>query len=204
MRPAVNRSIVQKSVCLAAIAFCGTGALAQDAPDNFVGGYAGAELGSIEHHFYLKAVQNGSTIAGRYFRNWGVGGGAFAGYDFRLTQTWRAGLEAEATFGGDDNVARFANGTELRLSPRYGYRATVRLGPTLGSRTWLYALGGYGGNRYRISNSAGVADVHQWGSSFVVGVGIEHRLSRRLGLRLDYKHVDNQTHEFLVGLPIRF
>jgi hypothetical protein len=43
-----------------------------------------------------------------------------------------------------------------------------------------------------------------WGSSFVVGGGVEHRLSARAGVRLDFKHLDNQMSQLLLGVPFRF
>ena len=42
------------------------------------------------------------------------------------------------------------------------------------------------------------------GSSFVVGGGAEYRIDRRYGVRMDVKHVDNQTGQAFVGVPIRF
>jgi outer membrane immunogenic protein len=68
----------------------------------------------------------------------------------------------------------------------------------------VYALGGYGGNRYRLAGTAPVADAHQWGSSFVVGGGAEYALRRGVGVRLDMKHVDNQTWQLMLGVPLRF
>jgi outer membrane immunogenic protein len=182
-----------KSFRLAAAGWAGlaAAAAAQPADPAFTGTHAGGEAGVVEHHFFLGTLSGGTTIDRRYHRSRGAGGGVFAGHDLAVSPRLRVG-------------AVFANGTSLALKPRYGYRLTLRGGAVVGSGLLVYATGGYGGNRYRIGDSAGVTDVHEWGSSFVVGAGAEYRLSRRAGLRLDYKHVDNQTHHFFVGVPVRF
>jgi outer membrane immunogenic protein len=173
-----------------------------DAP--FTGPYAGAEAGIVEHHFYLETSVGGTLVDERYHRSWGVGGGAFAGADFAVSASLRLGVEAGVTVGGADNRAAFPAGASLELDPKYGYRLTVRGGVVVGSDLLLYASGGYGGNSYRVSNSAGVANVDQSGSSFIVGGGAEYRLSPRVALRLDFKHVDNQSNQLLIGIPVRF
>jgi outer membrane immunogenic protein len=186
------------------VALVGGAASAAPAEGAFTGPYAGAEAGSLEHHYFLE-TRNGAIILNRgYRRAWGVGGGVFAGYDVALGRRLRVGAEAGLILGGASNPTVFANGTSLVLKPRYGYRLTLHGGGLLTKRIFAYAIGGYGGQRYRLSNSAGVIGIEDSGSSFVVGAGAEYRLSRRAGLRFDYRHLDNQAHEFFVGLPVRF
>lgn len=179
-------------------------ATAQSGSPTSTGLYAGAEGGIIEHHFFIQTTANGVSDAGRYYRAWGVGGGIFLGNDFRIAPRLRAGVEASITTGGADNVANLGSGRELRYSPQFGFRTTARVGALIGDRSMFYILGGYGGNRYSITNTARVDDTHAWGSSFVIGTGLQHMISRRLGIRVEYKHVDNQSHQFFVGLPVRF
>jgi outer membrane immunogenic protein len=61
-----------------------------------------------EHHFFIDTtdLQTGTTD-GRYYRAWGVGGGAFVGYDHAVSDRVRLGLEAGLSFGGD-NPRRFS------------------------------------------------------------------------------------------------
>lgn len=193
----------KRMMILAAVASSApASAIAQtDAP--FTGSYVGAEAGGIEHHIYLETETAGAS-EGRYHRKWGAGGGVFAGHDIAVSSGLRFGGEVALTTGGEDNVVAFSNSTELRLTPRYGYRVSVHGGPVIGSALWIYASGGYGGNRYRVRNTASVTGVEDWGGSFLVGAGAEYRLSSRLGLRVDYKHVDNQTHQIFLGVPVRF
>jgi outer membrane immunogenic protein len=196
-----------KSLHLAAAgcaALAGSAAAAAPADADFTGPYAGAEAGIIEHHYFLETTAGGAIVNRGYRRSWGAGGGVFAGHDFAVSRRLRVGGEAGLVLGGATNRTVFADGSSLALKPRWGYRLTLRGGALLGSRLFAYAIGGYGGHRYRVSNSAGVTGVEESGSSFIVGAGAQYRLSRRAGLRFDYRHLDNQTHEFLVGVPVRF
>jgi len=197
---------VMVAVCIAAGG--ATGAAAQSPggdPAAFTGPYAGLEAGLHEHHFFLRETfPSGATSEGRYYRSWGLGGGAFVGHDWKLSPTIRLGGEAGISVGGKTDEARFGNGSYYAQHPRYGYRVTGRAGIVLGGDTLLYGTFGYGGHRYRLDNPAGVFGGHEWGSSFTVGGGVEYRMSRHVGLRLDFRHLDNQMSHLLIGVPIRF
>jgi outer membrane immunogenic protein len=192
-KPALALSLA----CLSSSAF------AQEAP--FVGGYAGAEAGLIDHHYWLTETSaSGTVLSDRYYRDRDFGGGIFAGYDVAVASRIRIGGEVALTAGGGDPEAVFQDGTSFIKRPRYGYRLVARAGFVPVDRVLLYANGGYGGNRYELGGTASVADAHEWGSSFIVGAGIEVRASERIGLRFDFKHVDNQSNQWLLGVPIRF
>ena len=171
----------------------------------FSGPYAGAEFGVHEHHFYIKQtnIVTGAT-QGRYYRAWGIGGGAFAGYDLPLSPRLRLGAEAGLSFGGKGPVAHFPDGTSYAQHPQWGLRGTARAGYLLTDNLLAYGTFGYGGHRYRIDNTAGVSDAHAWGSSFTIGAGLEYRLSPHAGIRLDFRHLDNSMSHILVGIPFRF
>lgn len=128
---------------------------------------------------------------------------AFGGYDIPVSPRIRLGGEIGISIGGASPVARFDVGT-YRQRPQWGYRATAKVGHLVGRRTLAYGTFGYGGHRYRIDNRAGVLDAHPWGSSFTVGAGVEHRLSDRASVRLDFRHLDNSMSHLLIGVPIRF
>jgi outer membrane immunogenic protein len=175
------------------------------AAQDFTGAYAGAEAGLIDHHYWLsETTSNGETISDRYYRDKDFGGGVFAGYDIAVAPRIRVGGEVALTAAGGDPEAVFSDGSTHQQRPRYGYRLIARAGYIPIDGVLAYANGGYGGNRYRIGGTAAVADAHEWGSSFLVGVGIEARASKRIGLRFDFKHVDNQSNQWLLGVPIRF
>lgn len=186
----------------AAALFGAATAHAQQAP--FTGAYAGADAGVIEHHFYLDVTVNDRPYSSRYYRDTGFGGGGFAGYDLAIARRWRIGGELEGTIGGGTPEAVIRDGYRYGQSPRFGFRATGRLGFVATPRLLLYGKGGYGGNRYRLTGNFAVQDAHGWSSSFAVGGGAEWRVTERVGLRLDYTHVDNSSNQLLLGIPIRF
>lgn len=171
----------------------------------FTGPYAGAEIGAHEHHFYLDLInrQTGET-RGRYYRAWGIGGGAFAGYDLAVVPRLRLGVEAGISLGGAGPEAHLPDGSFYVEHPRYGFRGTGRAGFLLSDRLMAYGTFGYGGHRYRLDTSDGVAGAHDWGSSFTIGAGLEYRASQRVGVRLDFRHLDNQMSHILVGVPVRW
>lgn len=179
-------------------------AIAQDPA--FIGPHAGVEAGVLEHHFGILVEENDVLVRDEYQRSWGAGGGAFAGYDFELSARARFGIEAAVVVGGDTNTARITqNATELSLSPRWGYRLTGRAGLLVRPNVLVYVSGGFGGHRYKLrSNSAGVARPPLSGDSFILGGGVEYQATPRIGVRFDFKHLDNQTNQFFVGVPIRF
>lgn len=184
-----------------------TGEPTADGPQRraFTGLYAGPELGAHEHHFYLATtnVLTGQST-GRYYRSWGVGGGAFIGYDVPLSRRVRAGAEAGISVGGNNPVARFSDGTFYTQHPRYGYRVTGKVGYLLSDRVLAYGTLGFGGHRYRLKNTANVVNTDESGSSFTIGAGLEYRATDRVGIRLDFRHLDNQMSHILVGVPVRF
>ena len=121
----------------------------------FTGAYAGPEIGAHEHHFFLDItdLRTGET-SGRYYRAWGVGGGAFLGYDIAVAKRIRLGLEAGVSLGGSNPVAVFPDGTYYTQHPRYGFRGTGKVGYVLTDRLLAYGTFGYGGHRYRLGGNA--------------------------------------------------
>lgn len=203
------RGLTAASVLMVAVA--GAPASAQAIEKAFTGPSAGAEAGYLEHHFVLEFEASGAGGAllareSRYFRSHGVGGGAFAGYDVAVSKRGRLGVELAASAGGADNSFDAPSRGRLTLTPRYGVLAAARAGYVVAPRLMLYGLSGYGGQAYRVRDTVPIEGSRalRWGSSFVVGAGAEYRLSRRIGLRLDGKHVDNQSWQLLAGVPIRF
>ncbi|VXC88652.1 outer membrane protein [Sphingomonas sp. AX6] len=200
MRTAGGKMLALVAVTLPAMASAQT----DHSTTAFTGGYGGVEAGVHEHHFYIEQTDAATgRTQGRYYRSWGAGGGAFAGYDIAVAPRIRVGGEVGISLGGASPVARLPTGTYTQ-HPQWGYRATARAGYLIGDRTLAYGTLGYGGHRYRIDNRANVLGAHSWGSSFTIGAGVEHRLSDRAAIRLDFRHLDNSMNHLLIGVPIRF
>ncbi|WP_420606337.1 outer membrane protein [Novosphingopyxis sp.] len=180
------------------------GARAQDDVFDFTGPSLGVEAGIVEHHYYIEeSFPQSDQADGKYYRSFGPGGGVFLGYDIPIGANLILGGEASLVIGGADNSADFADGSFVRAKPRYGYRIVGRIGRKMTDRSLLYATFGYGSHKYRIT-AAGVDNVKATGHSFVVGAGGEYRLSKAIGVRLDFRHLDNQSNQLLIGLPVRF
>lgn len=94
----------------------------------FTGLAAGVEAGVIEHHFYLDVKVNDRPYSSRYYRDTAFGGGGFASYDVAIARRWRLGAEAEFTAGGGSPEAVIRDSFRYAQSPRFGFRATGRLG----------------------------------------------------------------------------
>jgi outer membrane immunogenic protein len=190
-----------------AIMTIANGAAAQTVDRPFTGPSIGIEAGLLEHHFALEfeEYENDTLVSryDRYYRANGLGAGVFAGYDIAASRNWRLGAEIAGTAGGRDNRATF-EGLVYDQKPKFGIRGTVRAGYVMTPRLMAYGSVGYGGNKYRIRDQIGIGDDFGWGNSFVVGGGAEYRIDRRYGVRMDVKHVDNQTWQAFVGVPIRF
>lgn len=104
--------------------------------------------------------------------------------------------------GGSPEV--FVNGARYQQNERLGYRLSAKVGLVAADRVMFFIKGGYGGDRFEIDNRANIADVTNWRNSFIVGTGAQIRLDPRIELRLEYEHLDNSSHAFFIGLPIRF
>lgn len=202
----MKRALIVIGACCAAVP-----ATAQErAP--FTGPSAGVGVGYLEHHFGIEVeeARNGEVVSRRdfYERSDGVGAVAWGGYDWSISRRGRIGVEVEANVGGGrngfDGAEYGLDGGRYEQTPRWGIHGTARAGYLLTDRLMPYASLGYGGNRYGIRDEVGLGRGNRWGSSFVVGAGAEYRLGTRVGVRLDGKHVDNQTWQLMVGVPVRF
>lgn len=126
-------AVIIAAFCVAAPAWTIT------AKPAFVGAYAGPEFGVHEHHFFLEErIPTTGASRGKYYRAWGIGGGAFADYEFAVSPRLRLGGEAGVSVGGNNPVARFANGSICTQHPQYGYRVTARAGLILNPRLLAY------------------------------------------------------------------
>lgn len=171
----------------------------------FGGAYAGPEVTAADHHFVVDKVD---TLAGprENVTQWGIGGGAFAGYMVPITPRLLVGGEA-GIFGGGRTPRYVDGGTMVALKPRWGYSLVARAGYTPAAGTMLFVEGGYGAHRYSVRATRDVevdAIGDGWTRSFVLGGGVEHVLSRGISVRARFQHLDGTRNQFMIGIPIRF
>lgn len=194
----------------AVLAYSSGAAQAQENREPFAGFQVGPELGLFENHAAVTVTEYDSRgeigmRTDQTFRSTGIGGGVFAGYDYAIRDRVRIGAEISGVVGGKSNDLEFQGG-RLSLDHKFGIRLAVRAGYVVTPRVMVYGLTGYGGNRYGVRDNIPVENSgeYRWGSSFLVGGGAEYRIDRKIGVRLNFKHNDNQTNQLFVGIPFRF
>ncbi len=175
-------------------------AWADDEDGSFRGGHGGGSVVAANHHFVVVESFTDGTERSFNVSSWGLGGEAFAGYDLAIGKRLRIGGEAQLEFGG--RAARYTDPAyTIGIDPRYGWSVTGRLGYVVAPRSMLYAGIGYGGHRYR---GIGAAVGLERNDSFVLRGGVEYRLNRAAGVRLEFQHLDGTRNQFALGIPIRF
>lgn len=173
-------------------------------PPAFTGAYAGVEAGLRQHRFDLELTEpRFGTTERRTYHATGFGGGAFAGYDLAATARLRLGVEAAVVAGGGSPVASI-NGRSYRKDPRWGYRFGGRVGYVVGDRALVYAAAGYGAQRQDFRDGLGVDGADRWSNGVSYGGGVEYRVSRRVGVRLDYRELGGVSRALTLGVPVRF
>lgn len=193
-------------ILLTAASLTAMPALAQSANEGFAGPHIGAAAGAVDHHFIVE--ETGPTGTHTYnVTQWGVGGEAFAGYDLALGKRFIVGGEAQFEFGGKRAVTQNSS-YSFGIEPRTGFSLTARIGYAATPRLLVYAGGGYGEHHYTVIASgnvaAGATDGLDRTRSFVLRGGAEWTLAPRIGLRLEYEHLDGTRNQFMLGVPIRF
>jgi outer membrane immunogenic protein len=171
----------------------------------FTGAYAGPQIGAHEHHFYLNVTDApGGQTKGPLLSRMGYRWRRIRRLRYSSGQSGASRHRSRGQRWRNNPVARFPDGTSYTQHPRYGFLATGKVGYLLSDRFLAYGTLGYGGHRYRLGGSALVENAREWGSSFTIGAGLEYRASDRVGVRLDFRHLDNQMSHLLIGVPIRF
>lgn len=142
----------------------------------YVGAAAGYAIGSSE----LTVVND---TAGPFSVR-GAQGVVTAGYDFRLSPKWVAGLFADYAFGeldGRSAESLFTIDNQWAVGARLGVLATPS--------TLLYASAGYTAADFRLSEEGSLL-VDLALDGYFVGLGVEQALGRSLSLKLDYRFSD--------------
>lgn len=175
---------------------CATAQVAASGP------YVGAGPSVVQHHFVLESeeIATGATDS-RNVSKWGIGGVAFAGYNFDLSALAVIGVEAQIDFGGRSPSTVAPTGDTVSLSPRFGGSFAGRLGYRASHDTFMFVKGGLGFHKYR---AVFPGDVDDTAASFVVGGGVEKRLTERAALRLEFQHLDGTRNQFIIAVPLRF
>ncbi len=197
---------MQRPLTLILAAATLAGLLAAPARCNpFAGPYVGADAGFERWNGLIDG--NGASL------------GLFAGYNAALSDRLVLGAEARI---GDSDVKRtqtLVTQSATRVTDRSVGRdlgLAARLGLVLGERTLVYGRAGWERVRLNIvsvrtptpptANPNPVIDdqsLHQ--DSLVLGVGIEQRLTRKVGVRLSYDYGERlERHQLRAGVVFAF
>ena len=173
-----------KTVFAAAVALVAVPALAQDAPANFNGFFAGVQGGWQQDRQTLDVTTNGITSKGSN-KNDGLAYGGQVGYDFRLGE--KSVLGAEVALTGRTGTGTFSNGTtSFDLKQGRTVSATARLGYLVDPQSLLYVRGGYANAQYKLDNGFGRVSEDRGG--YTVGAGYEHMLAQNVSARVEYNY----------------
>lgn len=177
-----------KNILLAAIAALVAVPAAAAPAGPFDGPFIGIQGGWQQDRLRLDSVDK--TGFGVRSRETGDGFtyGGQVGYDYRLTPHFVLGVEASATGRTGSRYLGDGFGNTYRLSEGRTLDATARLGYLTGNAGLLYARGGYSNARFDLRDP--VAQSAQDRDGYIVGVGYEQMLARRVSARVEYDYSD--------------
>lgn len=142
-----------------------------------------------------------------------VNGGVFAGYDYKIANSFVLGAEAGIHFGVDDEVVSTTNVGLVTIDPKRAIDLTARAGYLVDGKTLVYARGGYTNARVRttIEDEAGLRVASSDRDGWTVGGGVERAITDNISARLEYRYADLSDgdgkfdrHQALVGVAYRF
>ncbi len=183
---------MRRTVLLALVALSATasGAMAADgftyaAPSafNWAGGYVGIGVGGG----WLQVDRTDSTGVTNNYSGSGWLGGAFAGYNFQLTQNvlWgvEASLNANNTKGNDAGTGGATDTTKFSWDGTFNGRVGAPFGPAL-----IYATGGLALAGVSETNSAAGLSGPTTLVGWDIGAGLDVALTDKLFGRIGMKH----------------
>lgn len=115
----------------------------------------------------------------------GIGGSVFAGFNFDLSSSVFAGVEANFDLASADiDVADLKADHAYGVSGRFGYRPSENVA--------LYGRVGYQRGRLTVDNNLPTED-HLGADGLRLGAGVEANVSSNVAVRVEYNH----THYYL-------
>jgi outer membrane immunogenic protein len=178
---------------------CALPTVAQAEP--FSGPYVGLEGGVDNYELSAKGDAGafdpslaGVTLNADGLNANGLGGGAYAGYNFAFSRAF-VGLEAFGRISDADFKATLSDGTDtygLKVEPKETYGVSGRIGVLANATTGIYARGGWVNTRFRaaLNDGTGWVSGHDTQSGVEYGAGIETLVGSNLAVRAEYVATD--------------
>lgn len=172
--------------------------------ETFEGPYIGVQAGWNQNRVRSDASIDPTDVYVRDNKD-SFNGGAYAGYDVKVTPSVVIGAEAGFNIGVDDAVR---TGADV-INPNYGFDLSARAGYLVTPRTMAYVRGGYDNVRARVANA--FDETHETFDGWSVGGGFEHAVTDNVSARIEYRYsdlgsngADFDRHQALVGLGYHF
>lgn len=140
-------------------------------------------------------------------------GGAFAGYNLRVTPSVVLGVEGSFDVGADDAVRSVRNSIAYSIDPRFSFDLGASAGYLVDDKTLLYVRGGYKNVQATTRRTAATAsaDDHRTLDGWTVGGGVERYVTDNVSARIEYRYSDLgkdgdkfDRHQGLVGVAYHF
>ena len=138
--------------------------------------------------------------------------GILAGYDKQVGKLVVGG-EADLNFGTSDAVKGGSGGNRVTINPKRSIDLTVRAGYVAMPDTLVYVRGGYTNDRVRttLTSATGTTSASDDRDGWLVGAGVERKLTQRVSARLEYRYADLSNgsgkydrHQVLTGVAYHF
>ena len=139
--------------------------------------------------------------------------GAFAGYNWEVSNGFVAGIEGDLNYDWNENDYDLGGGISGEVGSGFSGSVRGRVGFAM-DRTLIYAAGGWTATNVSIDSTVGDDDdtLHGW----TLGAGIDHAFTDNVFGRLEYRYndygsgdlggfdVDFDQHVVQVGIGVKF
>lgn len=202
---------MKKFIIASAALLAATGISTAASAEAFNGPFVGAQVGWNHDEVGTIGSSVGQVNSGNERDSFT--GGAFVGYDYKITPKVVIGAEAGFSVGADDAITRRAAGSALVLDPKYSIDVSARVGYLVQDNTLLYVRGGYSNVRtdVRLTDAFGVRLGNDNRDAWMVGGGVERAITSHVSARLEYRYSDLNEghgswdrHQVLLGAAYRF
>ncbi len=138
--------------------------------------------------------------------------GILTGYDKQIGK-FVVGGEAGINFGTSDTVKGVSGTNQMTINPKRSIDLTARAGIAVMPDTLVYVRGGYTNDRIHstLTSATGTTSASEDRDGWLVGGGIEHKLTQRVSARLEYRYADLSNgsgkydrHQVLAGAAFHF
>ncbi len=127
----------------------------------------------------------------------GIGGTAYAGYDYKINDRIFIGAEANADFASAD-----ADVVGIPVESEWGWGVSGRLGYKINDKTALYTRAGYARQRVQLDGEKFWLDAIRYGG------GLETFISDKIAVRAEYSQFNAESNvtnnQVTAGLLYRF